>query len=149
MRISIFGLGYVGAVTAGCLAEQGYDVVGVDVSLPKVESLNRGEAPIIEPGLEDLLKRAEQRVRLRATTDATEAVAATEVSLICVGTPSAVAGGIELRVVRQVVGQIAAVLRNRPQPQLLVFRSTMMTGSTERLVSALLANPVAAGQLQV
>jgi len=149
MRISIFGLGYVGAVTAGCLAEQGYDVVGVDVSLPKVESLNRGEAPIIEPGLEDLLKRAKQRGRLRATTDATEAVAATEVSLICVGTPSAVSGGIDLRFVRQVVGQIADVLRTRPKPHILVFRSTMLPGSTERLVSELLANPVAAGQLQV
>jgi GDP-mannose 6-dehydrogenase len=149
MKISIFGLGYVGAVTAACLAEQGHDVVGVDVSVSKVESLNRGEAPIIEPGLEDLLKHAKRRGRLRATTEASEAVVATEVSLICVGTPSAVSGAIDLRFVRQVVGQIADALRTRPKPHTLVFRSTMLPGSTECLVNELLAGPVVADQLKV
>jgi GDP-mannose 6-dehydrogenase len=149
MKISIFGLGYVGAVTAACLAEQGHEVVGVDVSPQKVEMLNRGDAPIIEPGLEDLLRRAKQRGRLRATMDATEAVAATEVSLVCVGTPSTVSGAIDLRFVRQVVGQIADVLRTRPKSHILVFRSTMLPGSTERLVNELLVGLVAADHLKV
>src|SRR5438477_2192209 len=138
MKISIFGLGYVGAVTAGCLAQQGHQVVGVDVSEQKVQTLNRGESPIIEPGLEDLLKQARQRGLLRACTDAAEAVAATDLSLVCVGTPVTVSGAIDLGFVRQVSEQIAAALRGRPKSHALVFRSTMLPGSTRRLVEQLL-----------
>ena len=149
MKISIFGLGYVGAVTAGCLAQQGHQVVGVDVSEQKVQTLNRGESPIIEPGLEDLLKQARQRGLLRACTDAAEAVAVTDLSLVCVGTPVTVSGAIDLGFVRQVSEQIAAALRGRPKSHALVFRSTMLPGSTRRLVEQLLADFVGAGRLEV
>ena len=134
MRISIFGLGYVGAVTAGCLTQQGHQVVGVDVSSQKVETLNRGEAPIIEPGLEELLKHANQQGLLRATSDAAEAVSATDVSFVCVGTPSTISGSLDLRFVRQVAERVAAALRARPKSHVLIFRSTMLPHSTERMV---------------
>jgi len=149
MKISVFGLGYVGAVTAGCLTRQGHSVVGVDVSAQKVESLDRGEAPIIEPGLEDLLKQAKQRQLLRATTRVAEAVAATDLSLVCVGTPSAITGAIDLRFVRQVTEQIGDALRAQKKAHSLVFRSTMLPGSTQRLVKELLSDLVERGQLRV
>ena len=149
MKISIFGLGYVGAVTAGCLAQQGHQVVGVDVSEQKVQTLNRGESPVIEPGLEELLKQARQRGLLRASTDAAEAVAATDLSLVCVGTPLTVSGAIDLGFARQVSEQIAEALRGRPKSHALVFRSTMVPGSTRLLVEQLLADCVGAGRLEV
>src|SRR5689334_2349017 len=111
MKISIFGLGYVGAVTAGCLTQKDHRVIGVDVSEQKVAALNNGDAPIIEPGLNELLRRAKKLSLLRATTNADEAVAATDISLICVGTPSAISGALDLRFVRQVTEQIAAAIR--------------------------------------
>src|SRR5881392_1919278 len=138
MKISIFGLGYVGAVTAGCLTQQGHQVVGVDVSAQKVETLNRGEAAIIEPGLEDLLKQAHQQGLLRATSDAAEAVSATDVSFVCVGTPSTISGALDLRFVRQAAERVAAALRARPKPHVLIFGSTMLPHSTERIVEEVL-----------
>ena len=149
MKISVFGLGYVGAVTAGCLTHQGQQVVGVDVSAQKVETVNRGESPMVEPGLENLLKRARQRGLLRATTDSAEAVATTDASLVCVGTPSTVSGAVDLRFVRQVTGQIADALRAGTKSHVLIFRSTMLPGSTQRLVAELLAEPAAANRLTV
>ncbi len=149
MRISIFGLGYVGAVTAGCLTQQGHHVVGVDVASQKVETLNRGEAPIIEPGLEDLLKQANQRGLLRATSDAAEAVSATDVSFVCVGTPSTISGALNLRFVRQVAERVAAALRARSKSHVLIFRSTMLPHSTERLVEDVMADLVAEKRLEV
>src|SRR5688500_14430806 len=107
MKISIFGLGYVGAVTAGCLTLRGHEVTGVDVHAQKVEALNRGEAPIIEPGLPELLKDARDKRLLTATSDVIAAVRDTDVSLVCVGTPSAISGALDLRFVRQVAAQIA------------------------------------------
>ena len=149
MKISIFGLGYVGAVTAGCLTQKGHPVVGVDVSPPKAETLNRGESPIVEPGLEELLKQARKRGLLRAVTDADSAVEATDVSLICVGTPSAISGAIDLRFVRQVTEQIGAALRARAKSHTMIFRSTMLPGSTQQLVDELLDDLVAANRLTV
>jgi len=149
MKISVFGLGYVGAVTAGCLTQQGHQVVGVDVSAQKVETLNRGEAPIIEPGLEDLLKQAHQQGLLRATSEAAEAVSATDVSFVCVGTPSTISGALDLRFVRQVAKRVAAALRARPKSHILIFRSTMLPHSTERLVDEVMADLVAGKRLEV
>jgi GDP-mannose 6-dehydrogenase len=149
MKISVFGLGYVGAVTAGCLARQGHEVVGVDVSLQKVEALNRGEAPMIEPGLEDLLKQASQQGRLRATSDAAEALSATDVSFVCVGTPSTISGALDLRFVRQVAERVAAAMRALPKSHDLIFRSTMLPHSTQRLVDEVMADLVAGKRLDV
>jgi len=149
MKISIFGLGYVGAVTAGCLTQQGHYVVGVDVSPQKVETLNRGEAPIIEPGLEELLKHANRQGLLRATSDAAEAVLATDVSFVCVGTPSTIYGSLDLRFVRQAAERVAAALRARPKPHVLIFRSTMLPHSTERIVEEVLAELVAEKRVEI
>jgi len=149
MNISVFGLGYVGSVTAGCLTRQGHHVVGVDVSPQKVETLNRGEAPIIEPGLEDLLKQAKQQGLLRATSDAAEAVLATDASFVCVGTPSTISGALDLRFVRQVAERVAAALRSRPKSHVLIFRSTMLPHSTQRLVDEVMADLVAGKRLDV
>ena len=87
MRISIFGLGYVGAVTAGCLSSKGHHVVGVDVHPAKVEDFNNGIPPIVEPGLDELLKSAKEKGLLRATTDCDDAIADTELSIVCVSAP--------------------------------------------------------------
>jgi GDP-mannose 6-dehydrogenase len=149
MKISVFGLGYVGAVTAGCLTQQGHHIVGVDVSPQKVEKLNRGEAPIIEPGLEELLKHANRKGLLRATSDAEEAVSATDLSFVCVGTPSSVSGALDLRFVRQVAERVAAALRARPKSHVLILRSTMLPHSTERMVDELMADLVAGKRLEV
>jgi len=133
MKISVFGLGYVGAVTCGCLTERGHHVVGVDVQSEKVDALNRGEAPILEPELGDLLASAKREGLLEATTDTTSAIHCTEVSIVCVGTPSLDSGGLDLRYVREVCRQIASALETKTTSHLLLLRSTMLPGSTRDL----------------
>jgi GDP-mannose 6-dehydrogenase len=142
MRISVFGLGYVGAVTAGHLARRGHTIIGVDVQTQKVEAFNRGEAPIVEPGLAELLQSAKENGLLRATESCAEAVAETDLSLVCVGTPSTVTGALDLQYVRRVTEQIAAALLRKRAPHTLVFRSTMLPGSTARLVGDFLSGPL-------
>jgi GDP-mannose 6-dehydrogenase len=149
MRISIFGLGYVGAVTAGCLSRQGHEIVGVDVQPPKVEALNEGRAPIVEPGLDELLKQAKAKGLLRATDSCEEAIEATEVSIICVGTPSVSGGALDLSFVRSVTGQIGDALRKKLKSHTLIFRSTMLPGSTARIVAELLSDLSAVRLVQV
>lgn len=138
MRISVFGLGYVGAVTTGCLSSQGHSVVGVDVSMQKVEAVNRGESPIIEPGLAEMLAQGCAQGRVRATTDVQDAISSTDASIVCVGTPSAISGALDLRFVRQVVGQIAAALARKNARHVVILRSTMLPGSTGTIVAELL-----------
>ncbi len=94
MRISIFGLGYVGAVTAACLAKLGHEVTGVDVHPGKIDLINSSQAPIVEPGLQELIESGVRAGSLRATEDAKAAIAASDVSLICVGTPTADSGAV-------------------------------------------------------
>ncbi len=149
MNVSIFGLGYVGAVTAGCLAAQGHRVVGVDVATTKVEDLRRGQPPIIEPGLEERLRAAVDAGRLDATTDVASAIQSTEASLICVGTPSRVGGGLDLQYVREVTRQIVTVVRTLNRRHTLIFRSTMLPGSTHALVEEFAAELVRNGALEV
>lgn len=149
VKIGVFGLGYVGAVTAGCLAEQGHQITGVDVHPQKVAGFNRGQAPVLEPGLDALIWQAHGKGLLRATLDAAEAVADTDVSLVCVGTPSDHNGALDLSSVRQVTSQVAAALRAAPKRHALVYRSTMLPGSTEQLVDQFLGDLVAEGLLAV
>ncbi len=149
MNVSIFGLGYVGAVTAGCLAELGHAVTGVDVQSSKVDAFNSGRSPIVEPELDGLLQAARTDGRLTATTDAAAAVATTEASIICVGTPSLESGRLNLDYVRKVCEQIADALRASGKPHVLIFRSTMLPGSTRQLVRDFLADLQAAGQVKV
>jgi GDP-mannose 6-dehydrogenase len=149
MNISVFGLGYVGTVTAGCYASMGHSVIGVDVADAKVDDLRHGKPSIIEPGLEERLASGLARGRLNATTNAAEAVATTEVTLVCVGTPSTVSGGLDLRFVRQVMEQIAAAVRAKQKPHSLVLRSTMLPGSTRELVREFASDLVSSGILEV
>jgi GDP-mannose 6-dehydrogenase len=149
MKISIFGLGYVGAVTAGCLSKHGHSIVGVDVHPQKVEAFNQGIAPIVEPGLDELLSKAREQGLLRATCSSEEAIKTTDFSIICVGTPSALTGALDLSFVRGVVGEIAKILRATGKMHSLVLRSTMLPGSTSALVAELAADLQASGQLSV
>jgi GDP-mannose 6-dehydrogenase len=149
VRISVFGLGYVGAVTAGCLASRGHSIIGVDVHPDKVASLNRGVSPIVEPALGGILATAALNGRLRATESCAEAVADTELSIVCVGTPSTLTGAVDLGAVRHVVQQIAEVLRGARRKHTLVLRSTMLPGSTAQVAQASLADQVGAGLVDV
>lgn len=133
-RISIFGLGYVGAVSAACLARDGHTVIGVDPNPGKVESINEGRSPIVEAGLEELMAAAVRARRLRALPDAAAAVAETELSFICVGTPSAANGSLDLRYVEAVCREIGAALRDKAEPHTVVVRSTILPGTMEGLV---------------
>ena len=149
MKISIFGLGYVGAVTAGCLASQGHTIVGVDVSAAKVEALNAGVAPIIEPGLPELLQAARNAGRLRATISCQDALVSTEASIVCVGTPSALSGSLDLSFVRGVLTEMGSVLRKLKKAHTLVLRSTMLPGSTQTLVDEILGDLEQSGLLHI
>jgi GDP-mannose 6-dehydrogenase len=149
VKIAIFGLGYVGAVTGACLARRGHTVVGVDVVASKVEAFARGEAPIVEPGLAALLDDARRNRRLSATLDAERAVASTDAALVCVGTPSGVAGSLDVGFVRQVVEQIGGAVRRAPKRYALVLRSTLLPGTTRALAADHLADLTGGGALQL
>ena len=129
MKISIFGLGYVGSVTAACLADAGHDVWGVDVSAEKVMAVNAGRSPVVEPLVDEMMARASQRKSLRATTNASAAVAATELSLVCVGTPSLPNGSTDLSAMLAVCEQIGAALADEPAGHCVAFRSTVPPGT--------------------
>src|SRR5437667_9482427 len=134
MKVSVFGLGYVGSVSAASLAADGHHVVGVDVNRHKVSSVNAGKSPIIEPGLDVLLARAVEEKRLRATTDVAQAVHTTDISLICVGTPSRRNGSLDLTYLTRVCEQIGAELRDKSQYHVVVVRSTVLPGTTHEVV---------------
>jgi GDP-mannose 6-dehydrogenase len=133
-RISVFGLGYVGSVTAGCLSMRGNTVIGVDVNPSKVEAFNAGQAPVLEPGLESLLEEGRREGRIRATSDTEQAVLDSDISFICVGTPSLANGKLDLGVVETVCEQIGTALRNKREPHIVVIRSTVLPGTGEKLV---------------
>ena len=132
MKVSIFGLGYVGTVTAACLARDGHQVVGVDVNEAKVEALAAGRSPIVEPGLSDLLARAAARNDLGATTDAREAVLNSVASLVSVGTPPRGNGRPNLSFVERVCREIGEAIRQKEASHTVVLRSTVTPGTTER-----------------
>ena len=134
MKVSVFGLGYVGSVSAASFASDGHDVVGVDVNPDKVRAVNEGRSPIVEPGLDDLLARGVAEGRLRATTDTAEAVRSTEVSLLCVGTPSRKNGSLDLTYLERVAAQVGAALRAKTDYHVVVVRSTVLPGTTHDVV---------------
>ena len=133
MKISIMGLGYVGAVSAGCLAKEGHEVIGVDPQQTKVDLINAGKTPIIEKDIGDIIQKAVAEGKLRATTDVMEAVKHTDLSLVCVGTPSLGNGHIDLKYVRRVCEQIGEGLRDHPG-HTVVIRSTLLPGSMKTVV---------------
>ena len=129
MKISIFGLGYVGAVSAGCLAREGHTVIGVDPYQPKVDLINSGQTPVIEQDVGEIISAAVEAGMLRATTDVHDAVNNSEMSFICVGTPCLLNGGLDLKHVRKVCEEIGSVLRTKDDFHVVVARSTMLPGS--------------------
>ncbi|MFN3581268.1 MAG: nucleotide sugar dehydrogenase [Pseudomonas sp.] len=134
MRISIFGLGYVGAVCAGCLSSRGHQVVGVDVSQVKIDLINQGKSPIVEPGLEELLQQGIERGLLKGSTDVEQAVLETEMSFIAVGTPSLRNGNLDLGYMVTVCEQIGQALRNKSERHTVVVRSTVLPGTVKNVV---------------
>jgi len=134
MKISIFGLGYVGAVSAGCLASEGHEVIGVDTNSTKVGLINKGVTPIIEKDIGGMIDRARAGGLLRATTDVHEAIQHSEISLVCVGTPSLLNGNLDLSYVRRVCEEIGAAIAGKSVFHVVVIRSTMLPGSMRRVV---------------
>jgi GDP-mannose 6-dehydrogenase len=134
MKVSVFGLGYVGCVSAAAFADDGHEVVGVDVVPDKVAAINAGRSPIVEPGLDELLQRGIASGRLRATTSTDDAVRATDLSLICVGTPSRKNGSLDLTYLTRVCEEIGHVLKDKDAYHVVVVRSTVLPGTTHGTV---------------
>ncbi len=134
MRISIFGLGYVGTVSAGCLSRDGHTVVGVDPMQTKVDLTNGGQSPIIEADIGDLIAAGAKSGALRATTDVDEAVKATELSFVCVGTPSQPNGNLDLSYIRRVCEQIGRAIAAKKERHTVVIRSTILAGTMRNIV---------------
>jgi len=132
--VSIFGLGYVGCVSAACFAKESHEVVGVDVSEAKVAMVNSGRSTIVEEGIAELIQEVHAAGRLRATTSVDDAILATDVSLICVGTPSRTNGSIDLRFIERVSEQIGTALRAKSKRHTIVVRSTVMPGTIDDVV---------------
>jgi GDP-mannose 6-dehydrogenase len=134
MRVSVFGLGYVGCVTAACLARAGHRVIGVDINPDKVAMVNSGTSPLVEPGLGELLAEVSAAGQLRSSTSAEEAVSESELALICVGTPSRDNGQLDVEAVRRVAEQIGQCLRRQAKAYTVVLRSTVLPGTTESIL---------------
>lgn len=134
MRISIFGLGYVGTVSAGCLADDGHEVVGVDPLPTKVDLINRGQSPIIETDIGEIIAATVKAARLRATSDPVEAIRQTELSFVCVGTPSQPNGNLDLRYIRRICEQIGEALKSKSARHTVVIRSTILPGTMHKMV---------------
>ncbi|MBB4939079.1 GDP-mannose 6-dehydrogenase [Streptosporangium album] len=138
MRISVFGLGYVGCVSAACLAASGHEVIGVDVNPTKIDLISRGQAPVVEERIGELTAEVVRSGALRATTDVAEAVDSTDISLICVGTPSAPNGSLSTTYLERVAEQIGHVLAGKSDRHTIVFRSTMLPGTCADLLIPIL-----------
>lgn len=138
MKVSVFGLGYVGSVCAACLAKDGHTVIGVDVNPDKVAIINSGRSPILEPGLDDLVRKGIESGRLQACTNGENAVRESDVSLICVATPSNGNGSLDMRYAQKVCEEIGRALATRDSYHVVVMRSTVLPGTvSNRLIETL------------
>lgn len=134
MKISIFGMGYVGAVSAGCLANEGHYVIGVEPVPVKVDLINQGQTPIIEKDIDELIRKGVKEGRLRATDNALEAVLETDISFVCVGTPSQLNGNLDLKYIRRVCEKIGTALQKKQDWHVVVIRSTILPGTMRNVV---------------
>ncbi|RLB90460.1 MAG: GDP-mannose dehydrogenase, partial [Deltaproteobacteria bacterium] len=134
MNISVFGLGYVGTVSAACLAKEGHIVIGVDPVAIKADMINRGETPIIEKQIGEIIKSGVDNGRLSATTNASQAVANSEISLVCVGTPSQTNGDLDTSFVQRVCEHIGTQIKNKNARHVVVIRSTILPGTIKNIV---------------
>ena len=153
MKVAVFGLGYVGTVTAACLASHGHDVWGVDVDAAKADDIRAGRSPVAEPGLGALVEQAVADGTLHAATSGAEALDGAEVSLVCVGTPSATGGATDLSYIQRSVDDIVAALRVVTPPasghHSVVIRSTVPPGTVEDVVIPALSNGLAGAGVAV
>lgn len=131
MKIAIFGLGYVGAVTGACLAKEGHLVIGVDINKRKVDAINKGRSPIIEKGLNEIVSSAVKNKLFSASISAKEAVLKTDIGMVCVGTPSAESGAIDIEHLKKVVREIGEALNGLARFYTVVIRSTVLPGTIE------------------
>src|SRR5262245_58090870 len=131
MRVVVVGLGYVGSVCSACLASRGHHVVGVDTSAWKVDHIRDGKSPIVEAGLATLIAEAKAAGRLTATTRIDEAMPGADVVLVCVGTPSAADGGLDLGHVKRATAEVGAAIKGSGRFTTVTMRSTMLPGSVE------------------
>jgi len=138
VKISIFGLGYVGAVSAACFANEGHDVVGVDVNPVKVDLINGGQSPIVEAGLNEIVGDVVRNGRLRATVDADDAIQNSDISLVCVGTPSNDNGSLKLTYIKRCSQLIGEAIAKKESRHIVVMRSTMLPGTVENSVRPVL-----------
>lgn len=134
MRISVFGLGYVGTVSAGCLANDGHSVIGVDPVLTKVDLINQGRSPIIEADIAAIMQQTVAEGRLRATDQTVEAIQQTDLSFVCVGTPSQPNGNLDLRYIRRICEQIGSAIKDKAERHVVVIRSTILPGTMRKIV---------------
>lgn len=134
MRISVFGLGYVGTVCAACLAHRGHIVIGVDKASSKVDLIRSGRAPIVEPDIQELVGQTVERKQLTATVDLATAVASTEMSIVCVGTPSQPNGALSLTAIETVSTEIGHAIRTKSSRHEVVIRSTILPGTTRGII---------------
>jgi GDP-mannose 6-dehydrogenase len=134
LKVSIFGLGYVGTVSAGCLANEGHEVVGVDPVHTKTDLINRGQSPIIEAEIGEIIAATVKAGRLRATDNPAEAIRDTELSFVCVGTPSQANGNLDFRYIRRICEQIGEALKNKAARHTVVIRSTILPGTMLEIV---------------
>jgi GDP-mannose 6-dehydrogenase len=137
MRISIFGLGYVGAVSLACLARDGHSVIGVDIDKAKLELIRDGKTPVVEEGMVDLMARVAASGRVTVTTDVIQAVLDSEVSLICVGTPSAPNGSQDQSAIIKLTHDLGRAMRGKADGHVFVFRSTLVPGTVEDVLRPL------------
>jgi len=134
LKISIFGLGYVGTVSAGCLASEGHEVIGVDPVGAKVDLISSGHSPIVEVEIDEIIQAASSAGRLRATHDAIQAIQETELSFVCVGTPSQSNGNLDLKYIRRICEQIGDALKHKVTRHTVVIRSTILPGTMHNIV---------------
>jgi len=138
LKISVFGLGYVGTVSAGCLANDGHEVIGVDPVQTKVNLINNGQTPIIEADIGQIIASMVQAGRLRATDDPAQAIEETDLSFVCVGTPSQANGNLDLRYMRRICEQIGQGLKDKAARHVVVIRSTILPGTMRKIVIPIL-----------
>ncbi|PYY19645.1 MAG: GDP-mannose dehydrogenase [Acidobacteria bacterium] len=138
MNISIFGMGYVGLVTAACLAKQGHRVIGVDINQAKIEQINSGHSPFMESSLDEIVRATVDNGALRATNSAVEAVLRSDISMVCVGTPTLKTGRLDVSGIEKVAHELGRALRHKDSFHTVAIRSTILPGKTEELILPIL-----------
>jgi GDP-mannose 6-dehydrogenase len=138
LKIAVFGLGYVGMVTAACLAEKGHSIVGVEIDREKLEKLNRGDSPIIENGLSDLVRKGIQSGQICVSSDSIRPVQETDLAIVCVGTPGQADGNLDLTYLQNVAAQIGSALKDLTRRYTVVIRSTLLPGTTSKSIIPIL-----------